>query len=170
MKTLLALGALTAASAIYALPAAASCTDPRNATPLTGLAAVISATEGNPNLGVHHSIVGTWFVSYGPGGDALIQWHSDGTEWENINHPILSGNICMGSWKVVGDHRYSRNHFGWLFDGSGNVNGFFRETETDELSKDGNSYSGYNELKMYDLSGNLTNTIPGTSSAFRLER
>ncbi len=34
-------------------------------------------------------------------GRAFIQWHSDGTEWENINHPVLGGNICMGSWRAV---------------------------------------------------------------------
>ena len=34
-------------------------------------------------------IVGTWLVTYeGPvAGQAFIQWHSDGTEWENIDLP-----------------------------------------------------------------------------------
>jgi hypothetical protein len=33
----------------------------------------------------------------------------------------------------------------------------------------GNSYTGTNELKMYDLSGNLTNDLLGTASATRIE-
>jgi hypothetical protein len=61
--------------------------------------------QANHDFGSHRSVVGTWLVSYtfggAPGGDAFIQWHSDGTECENINHPVLGGNICMGSWKVL---------------------------------------------------------------------
>jgi hypothetical protein len=63
---------------------------------------------------------GAWHVSYmtggAPGGEAFIQWHSDGTEWENINFPILGGNICMGSWKETDGNHVFRNHFGWLYD------------------------------------------------------
>jgi hypothetical protein len=36
------------------------------------------------------------------------------------------------------------------------------------LSSDGNSYTGTNELKIYDLSGNMIADIPGTASAKRL--
>src|SRR6266851_4442678 len=47
-----------------------------------------------------HYIVGTWLVTYtaggSPSGQAFIQWHDDGTEWENINFPIEGGNICVG--------------------------------------------------------------------------
>lgn len=66
-----------------------------------------------------HKIVGTSQVSYAAGGtvygEALIQRHSDGTEWDNIDFPVLSGNLCMGSWKVVGEDRVSRYHVGWLY-------------------------------------------------------
>lgn len=167
MKTLLILGALTATSAMYALPAAASCSDPRDAAAAPGMSRLAAATAANRDIGPHSSIVGTWLVSYGPGGEAFIQWHSDGTEWENINHPVLGGNICMGSWKVIDRHRVFRNHFGWLYTG-GLLSGYFNETETDELSEDGNSYTGTNELKMYDLSGNQTADLIGTASATRL--
>jgi hypothetical protein len=73
----------------------------------------------------------------------------------------------MGSWKVLDAHHVFRNHFGWLFD-DGLLTGYFNETETDELSSDGNSYAGTNELKMYDLSGNMTGDLFGTASATRL--
>ena len=173
MKTLFMLSALTLCSAMYALPASAGCTDPRNPQALSGMPRLLGAATGKHNFGSHNSIVGTWHVAYitegAPGGEAFIQWHSDGTEWENINHPTLSGNICLGSWKVIDAHRVFRNHFGWLYDGSGMLTGFFNETETDELSRDGNSYTGNNELKMYDLSGNMTANLTGTDSATRIE-
>jgi hypothetical protein len=51
-----------------------------------------------------HKIVGTWQVAYATGGsvygEGFIQWHSDGTEWENIDFPVLGGNICLGSWRA----------------------------------------------------------------------
>lgn len=81
--------------------------------------------------------------------------------------PRTIHRICMGSWKVLDARHVARNHFGWLYDG-GMLSGFFNETETDELSRDGNSYSGTNELKMYDLSGNKTADLTGTDSATRL--
>jgi hypothetical protein len=61
-----------------------------------------------------------------------------------------------------------RNHLGWIYDGSGNLAGYFNETETDELSKDGNSYSGNNETKVYDLTGAIQVDVKGTASAKRI--
>ena len=60
------------------------------------------------------------------------------------------------------DHVF-RNHVGWLYD-SGSLVGYFNETETDELSKDGNSY----ETGIYDLSGNLQADVTGTAAATRI--
>jgi hypothetical protein len=171
MKTLLVLSALTVTSAMYALPATAGCTDPRSPEPPSRMSHLLGTSVANYHIGSYRSIVGTWLVTYttegAPGGEALIQWHSDGTEWENINHPVLGGNVCMGSWKMIDAYHVSRNHFGWLYD-SGTLSGFFNETETDELSQDGNSYSGTNELKLYDLSGNMLADLTGTASATRI--
>jgi hypothetical protein len=86
---------------------------------------------------------------------------------DNRDHnprPVLTGNVCTGSWEVIGEPRFFRNHFGWLFT-AGLVSGWFYETETDELSGDGNSYTDTNGLKMYDLSGNYD----ATASAARIE-
>jgi hypothetical protein len=117
------------------------------------------------------NIVGTWHVTYTAGGalfgEAFIQWHSDGTEWENINFPILGGNICMGSWKPVDGSRVTRNHIGWLYT-NGMLTGYFTETETDVVARDGNSYHGTNEQKVYDLAGNLIVEVPGTSAGTRI--
>lgn len=169
---LLALGGLAAASVMFAAPAKAGCVDPRAGVE----PALIHQLPGLPGLFgsrlEHRSIVGTWHVVYtaggAPSGEAFIQWHSDGTEWENINYPVLDGNICMGSWKQINANTVARNHYGWLFD-AGLVSGWFNETETDVLSKDGNSYSGTNEIKFYDSSGNLKMDVTGTSSAARID-
>ena len=116
-------------------------------------------------------IVGTWHVTYtaggSPFGEAFIQWHSDGTEWENIDFPVLGGNICMGSWKQVGKRQFSRNHIGWTYD-NGTLSGYFTETETDEVAFDGDTYSGTNDSKIYDLKNNLLAEVQGTSAAKRI--
>jgi hypothetical protein len=175
MKTLVTLSALTLVSAMYALPASAGCTDPRHPEVFDGshrlfarMAEEMGKHEGGHS---HNSIVGTWHVTYttegAPGGEAYIQWHSDGTEWENINFPILGGNICMGSWKKTDGNKVFRNHVGWLYT-NGLLTGSFVETETDELAKDGNSYTGNNETWIYDLDGNLQADLVGTAAATRI--
>ena len=112
-------------------------------------------------------IVGTWLVTYivegNPFGQAYIQWHSDGTEWENINLPLSGGNICVGSWKQIDAKHVSRNHWGWLYT-NGDLSGYFNETETNKVTRNG-TYSGTNEQKGYDLNGNLQFDVTGTSSA-----
>ena len=173
MKTTLIGIAATAALSLFGLPSHANC-------------AYSGAENQHPiQLSGHHfmdheGIVGTWLVNYGPVGQALIQWHSDGTEWENITHPAIGGNICMGSWVSTGPWTYSRNHFGWIFDSTGMIAGYFNETETDTLSNDGNSYTGNNVTTFYDTHGNEVPApgapapappggYPGTSSAIRIQ-
>jgi hypothetical protein len=175
MKRNFAMLATAAALALSALSAHAGCVDPRvavqdaaNRTPPV-LPAATKAAAGSD----HHdrnSIVGTWVVNYtsggNPAGDAFIQWHDDGTEWENIDFPVLGGNVCMGEWQQTGHRQVQRTHIGWLYT-DGTVSGYFTETETDTLSRDGDSYSGDNDMKIYDLDGNLQVEFTGTSSATR---
>src|SRR5271170_5393597 len=171
-------GAILCASvlgALFSAPAGAACVDPQAATgshqsPKFALDAPGGRSSWETQDAAH-KIVGTWQVAYAAGGtvygEAFIQWHSDGTEWENIDFPILGGNICMGSWKVVGVNKVSRYHVGWLYS-DGTLAGHFVETETDTLSRDGNSYSGYNDTKMYNLDGTMFNEVVGTSAATRI--
>ena len=150
MKSTLIGIAATAALSLFGLPSQANCAYP----PGAGNQHLIQFPARH--LVDHEGIVGTWLVNYGPVGQAFIQWHSDGTEWENITHPAVGGNICMGSWVPTGPRTYSRNHFGWIFDSmTGLIAGYFNETETDKLSKDGNSYAGTNVTTFYDLDGNV---------------
>jgi hypothetical protein len=174
MKATLIGIAATAALSLFGLSAHANCAYPS------------AGNHQDMQLPAHHfmdheGIVGTWLVNYGPVGQAFIQWHSDGTEWENITHPGIGGNICMGSWVATGPRTYSRNHFGWIFDSTtGLIAGYFNETETDTLSKDGNSYTGTNVTIFYDMANNVVPApgapppapaegYPGTSSAVRIE-
>jgi hypothetical protein len=79
-------------------------TPPAPAALASRFAAGLQLGRGEDNAKRHAGslrdrIVGTWLVTYEGAvtGQAFIQWHSDGTEWENINHPTLEGNICMGT-------------------------------------------------------------------------
>ncbi len=158
MKTTLIGIAATAALSLFGMSAHANC-----AFSGLGNQQHIQLPAHRLHFADHEGIVGTWLVNYGPVGEAFIQWHSAGTEWENINHPPLGGNICMGSWVATGPWTYSRNHFGWIFDPSGAQTGYFNETETDTLSRDGNSYSGTNLTIFYDMAGNVV-PAPGQSA------
>jgi hypothetical protein len=177
MKKFLIGSAVVATLTLCGLSAHASCVDPRNPaqqTPHFDLGLGPLPAHSGQNAGEH--IVGTWFVVYttegSPPGAAFIQWHSDGTEWENINHPVLGGNICMGSWKMIDRSHVSRNHFGWLFN-DGVLAGYFNETETDEVARDGNSYSGFNTttLNFFPVAPSTTPTVivlTGSATATRI--
>ena len=177
MKKIL-IGAAILAALTVGVSAHASCADPK----MTGQG---GAAEGIPAIELHQGspgnfegrevaerIVGTWHVIYTPtgstteSGEAFIQWHSDGTEWENINYPVLGGNICMGSWKALDKSHVYRNHYGWLYN-NGTLAGYFNETETDVVAWDGNSYSGTNETTLHFFSGPPA-VLTGTAKATRI--
>ncbi len=180
MKKLLVETAVLATLSLVGVSAHAGCVDPRSAHPQALQASLLDLELAPmPDRSGHdaaENIVGTWQVHYttedSPPGDAFIQWHSDGTEWENINYAVLSGNICLGSWKAIDRSHVFRNHYGWLYN-NGMLAGFFNETETDEVSWDGNSYSGLNTttLHFYPVPPATKPTVvvlTGTASAKRI--
>jgi len=171
VASLLVPAGIAAATAFTAVSAQAGCADPRAmpaARTLLTLPAREAVTAESP-LAVRN-IVGTWLVTYAAGGEpgpqAYIQWHADGTEWENINLPLSGGNVCMGAWKAVDAKHVSRNHYGWLYT-DGLLTGYFNETETATVSLHG-TYAGVTATNVYDLSGVLVATASGTSSAVRI--
>lgn len=131
---------------------------------------VDGADAGVKTQNASQQIVGTWVVAYttegSPSGKAFIQWHSDFTEWENIDFPVLGGNMCLGSWTQIDQSHVSRNHYGWLYN-NGALAGYFNENETDELASDGNSYTGLNTTVLY-LFGSAPMTVKGTAAAKRI--
>ena len=177
MNKLLIGTALFATFSLSALSAHASCVDPRTANQAEAPSnLVLGPMASHAGHDAFENIVGTWHVTYTtegfPPGEAFIQWHSDGTEWENINHPVLGGNICMGSWKPLDRSHVFRNHYGWLYN-NGVIAGYFNETETDLLSWDGNSYSGTTTttLTFYAVPPATTPTVivlTGTATAQRI--
>jgi len=181
MKYSITLAAAAVALMTSVVSAQAGCADPRGEHP--GAAHVIpdfevshltpSAISATTHAGpgnAAQNIVGTWLVTYtvegSPFGQAFIQWHDDGTEWENINLPLSGGNICVGSWKSEDPLHVTRLHYGWLYT-SGTLSGYFIETETDKAAHR-NAYSGVNDQKIYDLTGHLLAEVTGTSSAVRI--
>jgi hypothetical protein len=183
-KTLTALFGGVVLSLICTATAGAACVDPSpqlRQTPLTPLRPTAVpprlAEGGQParvedngrHGGLVDRIVGTWHVTYGGplAGQAFIQWHSDGTEWENIDFPILGGTICLGDWRAIDEDHVRRSHVGWLFT-SGNPSGYFTQTETDEVARDGSWYRGTSYIRLYDSNGVQFAEGAGTAEATRI--
>jgi hypothetical protein len=135
----------------------------------------------------HDPIVGMWHVTFTAEGNnpgppdgtpidnALVTWHSDGTELMNSARPPQDGDFCMGVWEKSGHNLYRLNHFAWLANdianapsGVGNPTGPARLFERITLSPDGNQYSGKFTLDAFDTSGNRLAHIVGTVSATRI--
>jgi hypothetical protein len=121
------------------------------------------------------TIVGLWHVTYttssnAPFGVSLKEWHSDGTEFENIDHSAVIGNICFGVWKQVDFRTVHLHHTGWTFDDNGNPTGTFTIDETDTIAHNGMSYSGNFDFKVFDTNGDpVPNTeTTGTIAASRI--
>lgn len=132
-------------------------------------------------------IVGMWHVTFTAQGNeigppdgvpidnALVTWHSDGTELMNSARPPQDGDFCMGVWKKTGMNKYKLNHFAWLANdaanspsGIGNPAGPTRFFEEITLSPDGNHYSGKFTLDAYDTSGTQVAHIVGVIAATRI--
>jgi hypothetical protein len=112
------------------------------------------------------TIVGLWHVTYttstnAPFGVSLKEWHGDGTEFENIDHSAVIGNVCFGVWKQIGPRTVRLHHTGWTFDANGNPTGFFTIDETDTIAPNGMSYSGNFDFKVFDTNGDY---VPGTET------
>lgn len=174
MKTSYLGSAVAAALLLAGFSAHAACVDPRVAAgtaPAHGVSGVSlpKAFASDAGRGGPVDIVGTWLASYTLGGEAIIQWHSDGTEWENITNPVLGGNICLGRWERTGRYTYVRHHMGWIYEVAGApASNYFIEDETDELAADGKSYSGADTFTIYNMDGTVqVGPLTGTASATR---
>jgi hypothetical protein len=129
--------------------------------------------DGAPGHDSAQPIVGLWHVVYTAGnaifGVSLKEWHSDGTEFENIAHSPTIGNICFGVWKPVAYHTVRLHHTGWLFSEQGELTGTFIIDETDIVDEDSMTYKGSFVFKTYDTNGKFTGTeVSGTIAAQRI--
>jgi hypothetical protein len=133
------------------------------------------------------SIVGMWHVTFTAQGNtpgppdntpidnAIVVWHSDGTEIMNSARPAQDGDFCLGVWEEVGRCKYKLNHFAWLANdttnapgGIGSPSGPTHITEEVTVSEDGKQYSGTFTLDAYDTSFNLTTHIVGVIKGTRI--
>jgi hypothetical protein len=73
----------------------------------------------------------------------------------------------MGDWRAVDENHVRRSHVGWLFS-NGNPAGYFTQTETDEVARDGSWYRGNNYIRLYDLNGVQFAEGAGTAEATRI--
>jgi hypothetical protein len=129
--------------------------------------------DGAPSRDSREPIVGLWHAVYTAGnalfGVSLKEWHSDGTEFENIAHNPAIGNICFGVWKPVASHTVRLHHTGWLFSEQGELTGSFTNDETDIVDEDGMTYKGSFVFKTYDTNGKFTGVeVSGTIAAQRI--
>jgi hypothetical protein len=133
------------------------------------------------------AIVGMWHVMFTAEGNsggppdgtpidnALIVWHSDGTEIMTSMRPPQDGDICMGVWKKVGPGQYRVNHIAWFGNdttnapsGIGNPVGPSRIIEKVTVSADGSCLRGTFSLRATDTAGNTTALILGTITGTRV--
>ena len=132
-------------------------------------------------------IVGMWHVTFTAEGNgegppngtpidnALIIWHSDGTEIMTSMRPPQDGDICMGVWKKVGPGQYRVNHIAWFGNdttnapsGIGNPAGPTRIIEAITVSADGTCLTGSFSLRATDTTGKTTAVILGTMTGTRV--
>ena len=132
-------------------------------------------------------IVGMWHVTFTASGNqsgppdgtpidnALVTWHSDGTELMNSARPPQDGNFCMGVWKKIAPNKYRLNHFAWLANdtsnapgGIGNPTGPARIAANIILTPDGKHYTGTFTLDAYDPLGNEVAHIVGVVAGTRI--
>jgi hypothetical protein len=107
--------------------------------------------------------------------NAVVVWHSDGTEIMNSARPAQDGNFCLGVWERTGKSTYYLNHIPWAGNdaanapsGIGNPTGGAQIVEQVTLSPDRNSYSGIFKLDAYDLNGKVEATLTGILKATRI--
>jgi len=78
--------------------------------------------------------------------------------------------ICEGTYLQSSPGTYKLTHLGWNFDFSGNLIGYFVETQINSVSSDGNSYSGTFEFKFYLMDGTPDPGNPSFSGTLEAAR
>jgi hypothetical protein len=172
MKYPVVLAASTVALGLSAMSAqACNPLAAKGAAPMRIPAAMLALN--NPNAPAKESIVGLWHVTHTDTGGNLIfesydMWHSDGTEEEMVNGPPAEGPVCFGAWTQSGKSIHLLTHVAFLYDLNNNFVGTLNLTETNKVAKDGNSYKGTIDIKVYDPNGQLLQEVLGTTKADRL--
>ena len=126
----------------------------RNTAPATP-PKVLAATGSSKPAGM----VGLWsvtdYVDGQPFAAYFDTWNSDGNEFFIDNGNPADDNVCQGTWVQTSINSYKLKHVSFTFDDSGNQNGTAIFHDVITISTDGNSYTGTEDVYIYDLGGNL---------------
>ena len=116
---------------------------------------------------VNQTLEGTWLLELRRGGQPLaqppvlllIQFHSDG----RITAAAADGSQSshFGEWLRVGDHRFLITTFLFSFNESRVFTNIIKVRANVQLSRDGQTASGTQEIVLLDPSGGVLATIPG---------
>ncbi len=105
------------------------------------------------------SMTGLWLVTDLYQGQVFDQyfdsWHADGNELFVDDTSPAADNVCQGIWQQVSTNTFKLKHVSWTFDGTGAVNGTAIFHDVVQVSADGNSFTGTENVYVYDLNGNL---------------
>lgn len=135
-----------------------------NGTPLTKPAqsgAATSAPKVAAGTGSSKtaSMVGLWSVTDSVDGQPFYSyfdtWNSDGNEFFIDNTNPAEDNVCQGVWVQTSVNVYKLKHISFTFDDSGNQNGTAVFHDVVTVSADGNSFTGTENVYVYDLNGDL---------------
>jgi len=133
--------------------------------------------EGTPTLRfvdeANDPITGLWQVTLSAGGNVIdhgfAQWHADGTEIMNSGRPAITGNFCLGTWKVADGH-YTLNHYAISWDDTGlNPTGLVNIRETVTLRPNKDQFSGSFSITQYDVSGTAVGGVSGQITGNRVK-
>jgi len=106
--------------------------------------------------------------------ESFKTWHADGTEFENAFLPPTGGNICFGVWKDAGHGSVTLHHIGLMFAADGSVAFLFTVDETDTVARNGKSYSGSFDFRLWPPvfaevgTGTPLQEIKGTTAGTRI--
>ncbi|MGH9411084.1 MAG: hypothetical protein ACRD1V_16700 [Vicinamibacterales bacterium] len=104
--------------------------------------------------------------------ETMKTWHADGTEWEEKIEPAPAA-FCFGVWKPTASGHVKLHHFGAVTGPDGSVVAIFYIDEINHVARDGRSYTGSWDMKIYDATdvfgtGPVLQEISGTLAATRI--
>jgi hypothetical protein len=131
-----------------------------------------SASQDTPNP--LSTITGLWDVKDYYQGQLIDEyfdtWNSDGNEFFIDATDPIEGNVCQGTWLQIAppsaiqparSRTYKLKHVAWGFDKQGDLQYLALFHDTITLSTDGKSFTGTEDVYIYDLDGHLVNEYLG---------
>ncbi len=120
---------------------------------------------GTPSQSGVAGVVGLWQVTDTYQGQVIDEyfdtWHADGNElFIDATNPV-EDNVCQGIWTAAASNVYKLKHMAWYFDDSGNLQGWVIFHDVVQLGSDNNSFTGTEDVFVYDLNGNLVAEYDG---------